>query len=254
MLKRVAIVFMSFLYLSLAHAGDMGATPSNSHWLVMLDGGPAWATPGLQQTITLTTQPVAQNTYMPARNTSTFGSGSLFLAFDHLYSEGIRAAVGLAFTGSGQVNVKGSVLQEGDVELDNFEYNYNLNQFRLGLKGRLVGTKVYAFRNFDSIMPYGSAEVAVARNRSSGYGMLPKIDTAVLQPPFTPNTVTAFSYAFAVGLQGKVREHVDVAVGYEISSWGKSHLGLADGQTTTTKMGLTSLYASELQFSVIYTV
>ena len=253
MLKYGWVVLTSFLYAGFVHAGEMGSTQRDFHGLLMLSGGPVWAEAGKQQTMTLTTQPVAQNMYVPARNVSTFGSGSLFLAIEHLSWNSTRVALGLAVTGSGQATVRGSVLQEGDATFDNFEYDYNINQVRLGLKGRVVATDFYMLRSFKRIMPYGSAEIALAWNRSYGYAMRPKIDTAVLQPPFTPNTVTALSYAFAAGLQTNVREHVDVAIGYEIANWGNSHLGLAHAQTTTTKFGLSSLYASEFQFSVIYT-
>ncbi len=73
-------------------------------------------------------------------------------------------------------------------------------------------------------------------------------------PPFVDNTVTALTYAFGVGLQGEVRPHVQVAVGYEFADWGKNNLGLANGQTTQSRLGASNLYVNELQFSILYTV
>jgi|GEM_PF-6085435 len=44
-----------------------------------------------------------------------------------------------------------------------------------------------------------------------------------------------------------------MAVGYQITSWGNSNLGPANLQTTSTRLGLSSIYANEMQFSLIYT-
>ena len=104
------------------------------------------------------------------------------------------------------------------------------------------------------IKPYLTGEVAAGFNRSYGYTLTRTIDTAVLQPPFTSNTVTALTYAFGAGLQGEVTPHIQVGVGYEFSDWGKNNLGAANGQTTGNRLGTNHLYVNELQFSVLYTI
>lgn len=88
-------------------------------------------------------------------------------------------------------------------------------------------------------------------------GVMPQQEPLIqpfYSPPFVDNTVTALTYAFGVGLQGEVRPHVQVAVGYEFADWGKNNLGLANGQTTQSRLGASNLYVNELQFSILYTV
>lgn len=251
---RISVLSLGLLSTAGAYAGTMGEEVSKYHLQMMLSGGPIWTAAGQSQTITLTTQPAIQNHYEAQRNVSTFGGGSIFVAVDRLFENGRDVALGIAFTGAGQAKVKGDVWQDADPDFDNFDYTYNLSQFRIGLKGRVVSTKSLFMKSFDyRIMPYGSGEIAIGWNSSSRYQTTPKIDTAVVQPPFASNTETALSYAFGAGLQGKVNDHVQVAAGYEIAGWGNSSLGLANGQTTKTKLSLNNLYANQLLFSVIYT-
>lgn len=233
-----------------AFSGTMGEIPKMP-WFAMLSGGPVWSASGEKQTISL--QPGVVNTYQPDRNVSTFGTGSVFMGVDRDFWHGSKLQAGVAVTGSGPDVVRGGVWQDANPNFDNFEYTYRVSQIRLGLKGRVVGKNNHLFKKVEKIKPYGSGEIAVAWNRSYAYETIARIDTAVLQPNFDSYTKTALSYAFSAGLQGDVTDHVAMAVGYQITSWGNSNLGPANLQTTSTRLGLSSIYANEMQFSLIYT-
>ena len=217
--------------------------------LIMISGGPAWASTPKDQTLTL--QPVVQNKYVANNPTSALGSGAIFLAVQAPFYKTLEGAVGVAFTGSGTAKLSGQVWQDADPNFSNFTYNYKVDQFRIAFKARVVDTEPKFLK---MVKPYLSGEVGGGANRSRGYATTRTIDTAVLQPPFVDNTVTALTYAFGVGLQGEVRPHVQVAVGYEFADWGKNNLGLANGQTTQNRLGSNNLYVNELQFSILYTV
>lgn len=249
--KSICCFLLLPAFIHPAYSGSMGAAEDTKAYvpMIILSGGPAWASSPKAQTLTL--QPVVQNRYVPSNSTSALGSGALFVGMHGPLYKSIQADVGVAFTGSGSAKFSGDVWQDADPNFSNFTYNYKVDQFRIAFKARLVETEPMFLK---VVKPYVSGEVGGGANRSSGYATTRTINTAVLQPPFANNTVTALTYAFGIGLQGEVRPHVQVAVGYEFADWGKNNLGIANGQTIQNRLGSSNLYVNELQFSILYTV
>ncbi|MDF1677640.1 MAG: porin family protein [Legionellaceae bacterium] len=249
--KTASACFALFVIACPAYSGAMGEVTDTQtiRPLIMLSGGPAWQSDGKTQTFTL--QPTVQNAYVANKNTSALGSGAIYLAIQGPFYKSVLANIGVAFTGSGTAKLSGEVWQDASPDFSNFTYNYEVNQFRVAFKARLVETDP---KYLKAVKPYLSGEVGGGANRSTRYFTTRTIDTAVLQPPFANNTVLALTYAFGAGLQGNVTPHVQVGVGYEFANWGKNNLGIANGQTTPDRLGSSHLYVNELQFSVLYTV
>lgn len=247
--KRYLLLLLP-IFMSSAYSGTMGDDSDKGFSrLIMLSGGPAWQSAGETQTLTL--QSVVQNTYYANKNTSALGSGSIFLALQRPFYKSIQGAIGVAFTGGGNARLSGEVWQDADSNYSNFNYAYNVSQFRIGLKARVVETEPLFFKAFK---PYLSGEIGGGANRSTGFKLTPTIDTAVLQPPFAANTVIALTYAFGIGIQSEIMPHIQASLGYEFANWGKNNLGSSEGQSTRARLGSSNLYVNGLQFSLLYIV
>lgn len=215
--------------------------------MVTVSGGPAWTSAGKTQTFYV--QSDVQNTYAANNKTQTLGTGELFLGAQRTLNERFNGQLGLAVAGSGMAKLSGQIWQDADADYNNFNYTYNINQFRLGLRGKLIA-KTNPINPV--IQPYVSGGVGVGFNRAFNYQVTPTIAEAVAAPGFTAGTTTALTYTLGAGIQKSFHTHWQIGMGYEFSDWGQSNLSRATGQTTSSGLHLNHLYSNELQFSLSY--
>ena len=154
--------------------------------------------------------------------------------------------IGLAFAAASNANLSGDIWDDADPDFNNSFYNYQVQHERVSIKGKLLmdAGKV--------VTPYVSGSVGAGFNRSHAYTITPRIFQEIPGPLFGNKNITAFSYTAGIGLQKAVTNHVQVGVGYEFASWGRSQL--APGDTISNGLSLSNLYTNSLQFSISFTV
>ena len=209
--------------------------------------GPAWTSSGKTQTFYL--QSDVQNTYVANNKINTIGTGELFLGIQRPLHEKFTGHLGLALAGSGMATISGSIWQDADPNFNNFNYTYNVNQFRVALKGKLIADNKLSKLK---LQPYISGSVGVGFNRSYNYKAIPTLSEAVAASGFIANTTSAFTYTIGVGIQKSFNTHWQAGVGYEFADWGQSSLDAALGQALNSGLSLNHLYTNQLQFSLNY--
>lgn len=232
-------------FCTLIHAGDMGGKPQKEYFFA-LSGGPSWTDAGTSQTLLL--QPDIIKTYIPNNlvNSNLLGNAELFAGIQKSFFESVQSQFGLALYGSSFAKLNGYVQEDGDPNFQNFSYQYKISHWHLSLKSKWI------VENTLNLNPYLSGSLGVGVNRSYDYYATPLILQEIAPPPFRAQTQTAFSYSFGAGFQHTVTDHVTVALGYQLVSWGSSSLNRAVGQTSSTGLRLHNLYTHGIECNVSY--
>jgi opacity protein-like surface antigen len=227
-------------------AGTMGEAPSVHNNVITLSGGPSWSLSGKSQVIYL--EPDVFNAYKANKKDSTLGSAELFFGMQRLLGQSFIGQLGIAFAGSSNAKLSGSVWYDADPAFDNFFYNYKINHTHVALKAKvLAGTQFF-------VQPYVSGSVGVGFNRANDFRMTPKIFEQLTPPSFNSHTETSFTYTAGAGLQKSFCEYWSLGVGYEFADWGKSKLSRSIAQSIGAGPKLNHLYTHQLQFSLSYHV
>lgn len=251
MFLRLMLLLNILLSPPILFAGSGGVSSQSIQYLIGVGAGPTWSTGNKNQTLFL--QPDVEKAYIAKSDSASFASVNVFLALqrplhlDFLRQDAI-GQLGLMAAWSGNNKLSGDLWEDADPNFNNFNYEYRVKRAYLGLKGRLIG---HAHRFLE---PYIDASVGVSANRAYDFTITPKITSEVPPPLFQSHTNTALSYTVGVGLQKSFTRHLNGAIGYEFSSWGKSRLSPAVGQTTNETLALNHIYAHELQISLFYII
>lgn len=218
----------------------------NGAKIVALSVGPAWYLPSTTQTIAL--EPDVIKRYVDDGNTRILTNGELFFAIQCLLGNQLFSQVGLAVAYSGNAQLRGDVYEDNNPNFNNFNYRYQINHARVGIKGKLLAELGYP------VQPYLSAGAAIAFNHAFDYQITSKIFEEIPAPIFISNTTTAFAYTVGAGVQTCLNAHWQVGVGYEFADLGKSQLAAASGQTINQGIRITHLNTHELQFTLSYLI
>ena len=241
-LKTVCWALMPFAMT--AFAGEMGQTSKD--YLMSVSAGPGWVSPSTKQTIAL--QPDVVNAYVSSHpvHTSVLADGEVFLGVQHHFFQSLSSQFGLAFYMSSPTSLDGYIQVDGNPQFQNYAYQFKINHAHLSLKSKWI------FEQPSNISPYVSGSMGVGFNRAYGYAMTPVIFQAVSMPPFQSHTQVALSYSVGVGFQRSLSQHVMVALGYQLVSWGSSHLGRASEQTSHQGLGFHDIYSQGIEFNLSY--
>lgn len=229
----------------------LAVTSTNEHFIAGLSAGPTWVTGNETQTINL--QPDVVKTYTASNQGVGFPSVELFLAWQRAWfissiNQPLLSQLGLSIVGAGNAKLSGNIWEDANPAFNNFNYSYQVNHVHFAAKGRVIG-----YRN-RFVEPYVSASVGIGFNHAYNFTIDAKTSSETAAPPFQPNTTTTFSYTLGIGLQKELNPQLQAAIGYEFADWGQIQLARATGQTVGQGLGLNHLYASQLQFSLFYTV
>jgi opacity protein-like surface antigen len=216
-------------------------------YFITFSAGPAWTSAGQNQTYFL--QPGVLNRYVANRNTSSLGVGEVFVGWQSRLQSIYYGQLGLAVTGSSAANLTGDIWEFANPALNNWKYNYNLNQWRVALKGKLITQDVYTRL---CVYPYISASIGASFNHAYNYSLVSSPTVTTPNIIFTNHTQSSYAATMGIGLQRKLKKHWQVGVGYELADWGYSQLGVAPNQTINTGIAMTHLYANELLFNLTY--
>lgn len=214
--------------------------------LVTLSLGPAWSTPGETQTLYL--QPALPETFVANSTTEILGEGEIFLGLHHRLTSHLQAQLGLAGAATTALSLHGDVWQDADPDLNNLSYGYKISHSHIALKGKLL-TDISQL-----VQPYVSGSLGVGFNHAYHFISTSKLFEVLPEPPFTPQTSTAFTYTLGVGLQRELSTQWSVGVGYEFADWGKTSLGAAATQLSDGGLSLNHIYTNQLQFSLSFVV
>lgn len=233
-----------FFFPMQALAGEMGHTSND--YFISISAGPSWTNPSKTQTIAL--QPDVMNAYVPQQpvKNSLLADGEVFLGVQNYFFQQISSQFGLAFYMSSPVTLDGYIQVDGNQNFQNYAYQFKINHEHIALKSKWI------FEQPLNINPYVSGSIGVGFNRSYGYAVTPILFQAVTMPPFQSHTQVAFSYGVGAGLQHSLNQHVTVALGYQLVSWGSSYLGRASEQTSDKGLGLNNLYSQGIEFNISY--
>ena len=215
-----------------------------SPYVITLSAGPTWANGGETQTFYVS--PSIQKTYTANKLTNTLFDGELFLSIERSLRSNLQGQLGLAVAATSNANLSGAIWDDADPRFNNFNYAYKIQHTHLAVKGKLLGEMGTVLK------PYVSGSLGVGFNQAYHFNITPTIFAAIPAPNFTSNTTTAFTYTLGLGLQRALNAHWKVSAGYEFADWGKSQLGIAQGQTLGGGLSLNHLYTNGIQFSLSY--
>jgi opacity protein-like surface antigen len=216
-------------------------------WVVTVEAGPVWSSPGETQTLRL--QPDIEKAYHARKQNLGLTSGGIFLGVQQEFKTTFAtffSQLGLAFSASDEGKVQGDVWEDAAPGFNDFTYQYKIIHTHLAVKGKLIADLGYF------VQPYLSASLGVGFNRAYEFTITQKIEEQLPAPPFKSNAQTAFTYTVGIGLQKAIAENWRMGIGYEFSDWGTSFLARAQGQTMSHGLLLNHVYTHELQFSLSY--
>lgn len=261
-IKKLPIVLLGCVLAMQVLAGEMYSDRSyddSPGWpfVATLNIGPAWARPGEGQVLTL--QPHVSKAYIPfpssrtiklintAAGTNTLFTGELFLGLYGSINSAVVGQLGVAFGGSTQVRVKGTVFEDSNLDFGNFTYTYGVRNVRAALKGKLLYDP-----NFYEVFPYVSGSAGIGYNHSSGFTINTRLFQEIPAPLFSDKSRSGFSYTLGAGLETVLDDNWRVALGYEFADWGVSNLGPAIGQSFGNGPHINNLHTHELQIGLTY--
>lgn len=229
-----------------AKAGSMGpARPDKDWaWVGTVSAGPLWARGGEAQHFFLT--PSIEKTYMPIKSTQALAAAELFIGKQKSLSSQWLGQLGFALATTGNTKLQGLIWDEGDPLFDNHSYQYKVTSTRIAVKGKLLLEKDCG------LLPFVSASLGLGFNRAHRFNNTPLIFEALTLPNYEENTNTAFSYTLGAGAQKVINEHWQLGIGYEFADWGKSKLGQALGQLSSSRLTINHLYSNGILFTLSY--
>ena len=244
MFKTIFLRLTSLCVVLPAFAGEMGHTSPD--YFISMSAGPNWTSLGSSQTIAL--EPDVINTYVSENNSHTnlLVNGEIFLGVQKQFFQRIHSQFGVAFYISNPAELNGDIQIDGNPNFQNYTYQYQINHEHIAFKSKWI------FEQSLNINPYVSGSVGVGFNRSYGYSSTPLIFPSVSLPSFQSNTQVALSYSGGVGFERALNKNLTIALGYQLVSWGASHLGPLSGQTSNQGLSLNNIYTQGLEFNINY--
>lgn len=255
MRRNCIAVLIGSLVSLLCHAGTMGDgdyevddLAPGCNKVITLNGGPVWYNGGDSQVLALA--PGIGYNYSNDSTGKVMGSGEVFFALAKPFYYNTIGQLGLAFAYSGNAEVGGQ-LNSFVVGSPVYDYQYQVKNYRIGLKGKLLGDYHY------SVQPYLSAGIAAGFNDAYNFTVSPIIPGTVPPPVFTDHTNLAFSYTVGVGVEAALTPEWKVGFGYEFGDWGKSELGavvfpINNLQPNNRGLQMDHFYTHELLLSLSY--
>lgn len=218
--------------------------------LVELSTHIGFSQPNSAQTLEL--QPSVNTGYTSTNDIQTQGGAELFWGQKVLTQKtSFKSYLGLTLATDSPVNVSGDALVDANPNFNNFTYSYKVKHSHIGLKGKIL-PDVSHISFLSQYQPYLNATIAAGFNRAYQYSMTPKINTAVIPPPFHSHTEAALTYALGLGVEKRLSHQWSLGLGYELTDWGKSKLSPASGQTLGDGLSLNHLYVNQVQLSLNY--
>lgn len=228
------------------HSGNMGA---NLMWTIA--GGPARSSNGTTQNLT-DTLGVPSTYYSSGEQNSTLGVGELFLGFYKELNNSVQGQLGLELAYGGNVGVSGTILVNPDINsFENITYQYQVRQIRAAVKGKLV---LEDFPATSLIQPYVSAGMGVGYNTAMNYSLSASVtNDGRTYPLFDNRTVHDFTFTAGGGFQIPINPFMQLGIGYEYASWGKSELGASADLNQIPVPSLNHINVNTLLVSLSYT-
>lgn len=242
---RIRFGLLTLLSISFSIAHSSAASESNLTWVAGASAGSLWAEAGQTQTIQLT--PEIEKTYVDAESTQVIPSGEFFFGMQKSLSKQCRGQLGLAVTINDNLNIEGVIWDDTNPQFANENYQYDVQNNRLALKGKLLFDTAYY-----GVSPWVSVSLGLGFNRAHDYTNTPLIFEAIPNKNFADHTEAAFSYSLGLGLQKTINQHWAVGIGYEFSDWGKNGLGSAPEQTLNSGPSMDHIYTNGLLFAIFY--
>jgi hypothetical protein len=232
------VFFILIIELSLAEASSITK-------VVALSAGPSRYRAGQSETIFL--QPETSNRYMAQTPEHTLASGELFFGAQRPFLPIGFVQLGLAIVATNAAQLQGDIWETADPLFDNFSYQYKITHSHLAIKTK------WLFNHWsNTVLPYLSASIGVARNKSYDFSMQPLIFEVLPGPGFQAKQKMALTYTMGLGLQKILSKHWQLGVGYEFSDWGASSLNRMPGQTIDSGLYLAHLYSHQLQCNITF--
>jgi opacity protein-like surface antigen len=238
---------------SAAHAADpepadpvqpvsaAASTSSFPSFVIALSGGPAWAEGGNTQTLVMGGG--VQRTYSAAQSPGVIADGELFVGLRNPLFYIFDAQLGIAAAMTSNVTLTGTI-SDANSSVNNYVYSYQLRHSHLAVKGRLLLDVGLSFS------PFINGSVGLGFNDSTLFTNTPTVSGTVAQPNFADNSVVAFTYTVAIGVEYLILKQLRVGAAYELTDWGASALAAAPGQSVGGGLTLDHLYAHGLTFSI----
>lgn len=213
-------------------------------WVVSVKGGPLWSQSGKTQTLYLL--PDLAKTYTSTHGISTLGSGELFIGTQRQLSSQWLAQLGVIGAFAGNTTISGQIWDNALPQFNNYNYQYKVNNSRVGLEGKFFLDQGYSF------MPWASVSLNVGFNHAYDFTNNSLISEQLAYPNFANNTKTSFTYTVGVGVEKNLDDHWSGGIGYEFADWGKSSLGRAPTQTVNQGLSLNHIYTNGFLLNLTY--
>lgn len=216
-----------------------------SSLVVTFSAGGALENGGQTRTFFLT--PAIEKTYTANNSTKGVALVELFIGLEKFLNYCVQNQMGISFAGASKATLSGNIWDDANSEFNNFTYNYKVGHAYIGLKDKILWVNKDNF-----VFPWISGSIGVGFNQASQFNNTPTIFPAIVNPDFTSNNTTAFSFTLGVGVQKAITRCWQVGLGYEFSDWGKSQLGRAPGQTLNSGIPQNNLYTNGLLLNITY--
>jgi opacity protein-like surface antigen len=241
------LLFIAIAASSCVYAGSMDYEQClDNGWAFTINVGPAWSNAGQTQTLTL--QPDIEKAYIADKSSKTLLNGEFFIGYQHSLFDNIFGQFGVTYGFTNNVKLSGSVWEDADPDFNNFSYQYNVFLNHISIKGKLLAQLT------PTLFPYIGGSIGKrGYNHSTNYSESAYIPEEVPPPPFTDGSINnILTYSAEIGIQKALNKNVYVGIGYNYSDWGKSSLGRAQGQTTTSVITVDNFYTSGVQLNLTF--
>lgn len=218
--------------------------PPCTSFVLTLSGGPAWESVGNTQTFLFT--PSIQNTYAAVQTTRALADGEIFLGIQKQFNKKIQYQLGLAAATTMNAKLSGNILDDNNLQANNYTYDYQIRHTHLAIKGKLLVDICSA------VMPWISASMGLGFNQAYQFTATPLVSPVAATPFFLGRTTRAFTYTIGFGIQQDLTKNTKVGIGYEFADWGKTVLAPAPNQTTGDGLSLNHVYTNGFMLSLSY--
>ncbi|WED42873.1 outer membrane protein [Legionella cardiaca] len=243
---KLQIVVLGCLLSMKVFAGNMGWDEGGGSLVVTLSAGPAWVTGLENETVFL--QPGFANTYTMDDGDSTLGIAELFVGWNSVSNSSFQGQLGVAVAGTSQLELEGSVWQNANPNLNNFNYSFNVRHLSLAAKAKILGDFGYSF------YPYVSGSLGYGYNRATDFSLSPVTSTTAPAFVFSNNSTGTFTYTAGAGIDISINEGWRIGLGYEFADWGAVELGLAPIQISplASALEINHIYTQQFLVSISY--
>ena len=194
----------------------------------------------------ITLLPPYQDTFTGSNNDDT-PFGGIFAGIESPFYQDFLWQIGLSYYQTSAFTAKGRIWQFTNPDFNNISYQEQIKNQQILIETKFLGT----INKKIILHPYLTAALGEAINTASDYTETALQPYVVKHPAdFSDHTSHAFSYAFGLGLDVELTDHVRFGVGYRYAYLGRAQLGTMPGQESDDRLTEKNLATNAFLFNI----